>query len=208
MSNSYYNNTTGLERGAKVRSNDINSRMDLIEDGFDGVEVDIDANAVAIDALTPGNAATALYLVRRNADNTGYEHAEPEAGVGADTFKVRLESGSSEDYLGSLLGFGLAVSSGALKKTGQVEWTSVTTTHTAADGESLLVAGGATVTLPASPAAGATVRFSPGGDWEASNATVSRNSLKIMGASEDLTLNRNVGFSLVYKDATDGWRIA
>ena len=69
---------------------------------------------------------------------------------------------------------------------------------------------GFTLTLPGSPVAGDYVSVTDGaGTFAAKNLTIGRNSLKIMGLAENLTINENyAAFSLVYSDATNGWRIA
>lgn len=68
-----------------------------------------------------------------------------------------------------------------------------------------VTAAGTTQTLPASPPTGATVAIHVGAF---SNTTVGRNSLKIMGLSEDMTLDvPNKTTTLVYSGATTGWII-
>ena len=66
-----------------------------------------------------------------------------------------------------------------------------------------------TVTLPASPSAGAIVALSDyTGTWETNNITVGRNSSNINGAAADLILNsNNTTATLIYVDATEGWRV-
>jgi len=71
--------------------------------------------------------------------------------------------------------------------------------------------GGAfTVTLPAAPAEGDIVSFTDGAStFDTNNLTIGRNALKIMGLAEDMTVStRYAAFSLVYSNATNGWRIA
>lgn len=69
---------------------------------------------------------------------------------------------------------------------------------------------GFTLTLPASPIAGDYVKITDGsGNFATNNLTIARNGLKIMGLSENLTVELNyAAFTLVYSDATNGWRIA
>lgn len=63
-----------------------------------------------------------------------------------------------------------------------------------------------TITLPASPAAGASVGVSIGGSFTAT--TIGRNGQNIMGLAEDLTIDKaNVSVLFKYVDATRGWRI-
>jgi hypothetical protein len=65
---------------------------------------------------------------------------------------------------------------------------------------------GLTITLPASPAASATVGVSIGGSF--TNTTIGRNGQNIMGLAENLTIDRaNVSVLFKYVDATRGWRI-
>lgn len=115
----------------------------------------------------------------------------------------------------------LVVVSGAVKElpngdtvagAGAIAWQIKTTTYTAAAGEAILAdtSGGAwTLTLPASPSANDVVRVADyAGTFATNNLTVARNSLKIMGLSEDMTVSdNNVAFTLTYVDATEGWRL-
>lgn len=91
-------------------------------------------------------------------------------------------------------------------------WVIKTTTYTAAAGEAIMAdtSGGAwTLTLPASPSANDVVRVADyAGTFATNNLTVARNSLKIMGLSEDMTVSdSNASFTLTYIDATEGWRL-
>ena len=64
-----------------------------------------------------------------------------------------------------------------------------------------------TMTLPASPSIGDTVSIIDyAGTFDSNNCTVGRNSEKIHGADEDLTVaTERAAFSLVYTDGTQGW---
>jgi hypothetical protein len=66
-----------------------------------------------------------------------------------------------------------------------------------------------TVTLPAAPSAGDIVALSDyTGTWTTNNLTVGRNSSNINGAASDLILNgNNTTATLIYVDATEGWRV-
>lgn len=61
-----------------------------------------------------------------------------------------------------------------------------------------------TLTLPASPSAGDSIKVSNRSG--VATATIARNSEKIMGAAEDLTLDKlNAGFELIYSGSAQGW---
>lgn len=68
---------------------------------------------------------------------------------------------------------------------------------------------GITVTLPANPSKGDTIRFvDVANTFDTNNLTIARNGLPIMGGAADLTVNtEGAAFDLVYYDATQGWRI-
>ena len=70
-------------------------------------------------------------------------------------------------------------------------------------------AGAQTVNLPASPQVGDQVSLLDlAGTFNTNNLTIGRNSLKIMGLEEDMTVDtENTGLQLVYTGSTYGWRI-
>ena len=69
--------------------------------------------------------------------------------------------------------------------------------------------GATTVNLPASPLAGDQVSFVDlAGTFDSNNLTIGRNSLKIMGLTEDLVIStENAGIQLVYTGSTHGWKL-
>lgn len=96
---------------------------------------------------------------------------------------------------------------------GGITWTHITSSQaaTASNGYSCDTSGGAiTLTLPGSPAVGDVVAFTDGaGTFNTNALTFARNSLKIMGRSENMTVNTQyAGAQLVYDGATNGWRLA
>jgi hypothetical protein len=69
-----------------------------------------------------------------------------------------------------------------------------------------VIASGLTITLPSSPATGASVGVSIAGTF--TDTVIARNGESIMGLTEDLTIDRgHLSVLLKYVDATRGWRI-
>jgi len=63
-----------------------------------------------------------------------------------------------------------------------------------------------TLTLPASPSSGDSIKISNRSGVE--TCVLARNGNKILGAAENLTLDTaSASFELVYTDATNGWVI-
>jgi hypothetical protein len=67
-----------------------------------------------------------------------------------------------------------------------------------------------TMTLPASPSIGDFVKIIDyAGTFDSNTCTIGRNSEKIAGASEDMTVTtERAGLTLVYVDSTQGWLLA
>jgi hypothetical protein len=91
-------------------------------------------------------------------------------------------------------------------------WIIKSTAYTSSANDRIFVdtsAGAVTITLPASPALGDTVRFiDKSGTFSTYNLTVARNGQKIMGDSVDMIVDtNNAAFNLVYSDDTSGWRL-
>ena len=90
-------------------------------------------------------------------------------------------------------------------------WRTVSAAETVQPGAQLLVntsSGAATITIPASPAAGDEVTFLDARyTFDTNNLTVGRNSSNIVNAAADLTVaTEGAGFTLVFSgDATVGW---
>ena len=66
-----------------------------------------------------------------------------------------------------------------------------------------------TITLPSAPLVGDQVRFLDlAGTFGTNNLTIGRNSLKIMGLTEDMVVSKNnASFGFVYTGSTYGWKL-
>jgi len=94
---------------------------------------------------------------------------------------------------------------------GSNPWTRKTTTYTASAGDQLIAdtsGGSFTITLPASPSEGDSVKIGDGGDWDTHNLTVARNGSNMEGNADNFILDlKGVIVEFVYEDATDGWQV-
>jgi len=91
-------------------------------------------------------------------------------------------------------------------------WASTSTSITIAANDRYFVdttSGAITITLPASPQTGDQVSLLDlAGTFDTNNLTIGRNSLKIMGLTEDLVISQeNAALQLVYTGATHGWKL-
>jgi hypothetical protein len=97
----------------------------------------------------------------------------------------------------------------ALLAAGGIPWIIKTTTYTAETKNAIVAdtSGGAwTLTLPASPLAGAYVQLLDGGNWFTNNLTVARNGQTIEGDAEDLVINiGNIAVDIVFDGTT--WQV-
>ena len=85
------------------------------------------------------------------------------------------------------------------------DWAIKTGTYTAVDKDQLIAnsASDFTITLPASPSAGATVVVKNVG---AGTVTIARNGSNIEGSAQDGTLESTKGMQVVYVGSTPGWK--
>ena len=118
--------------------------------------------------------------------------------LGASGDTINLASGASQT------GFG---------RTGTVDWdtTKKTSAFTAVNGDGFFIdtsSAAITMTLPASPSAGDIVAFKDyAGTFTTNNLTIARNGSNLDGSAVDKTINtNNTSMSLIYVDATQGWK--
>jgi hypothetical protein len=132
---------------------------------------------------------------------------EPQCGtnltLGASGDTIIIPSGATISNQGTAAGFG---------PTGAVSWntTKVTTGFTAVTGVGYFAdttSAAFTITLPATPAAGAVVGISDyANTFATNNLTVGRNSSNIGGVANNAILSTNgLSVTFVYVDATQGW---
>ena len=111
------------------------------------------------------------------------------------------------------IGSGLSLTSGILTATGSggpgptLSYTTTATSKTLANNEVCTVtAATKTITLPSSPATGSQVGVSIAGAF--TDTIIARNSSNIMSLAENMTVDKAyISLTLIYIDATRGWRI-
>jgi hypothetical protein len=88
-------------------------------------------------------------------------------------------------------------------------WTRVTSNYTANTNQQIIAdtsTGAFTITLPASPTTGNSVRITDGYDWSANNLSIARNGSTIETQFDDLVLNlKGVTVELIYDGGT--WQV-
>lgn len=117
----------------------------------------------------------------------------PSSASGFEPASTEFVQRAMAGYAGSALGLVLGIYTGTAV-------TLVPGIHAALNSVATV-----TVTLPATPTAGATVAVTPMNGLYSN--VIARNGEKIMGLSEDLTLDApNATFTLRYIDSANGWR--
>ena len=123
-----------------------------------------------------------------------------------DIARLAVSDGSNGQFLrtngSGTLSFGSVASDSGRAYS---DWAIKTGTYTAVDKDQLIANSGSdfTITLPASPSAGATVIVKNVG---AGTVTIARNGSNIEGAAQDGTLESTKGMQVVYVDGTLGWK--
>lgn len=108
---------------------------------------------------------------------------------------------SSHAYMGNTINF-----AGAVQASGAHAVNVISSNTTASSRNLYVLTATLTLTLPASPSNGDSVKISNRSG--VATATIGRNSEKIMGAAEDLTIDRlNAGFEMIYTGSAQGWVI-
>jgi hypothetical protein len=125
-----------------------------------------------------------------------------QLGDSGDT--ITIPAGATITNNGTQTGFG---------RTGTVDWdtTAKTASFTAVSGNGYFVnttSAAVTMTLPATPSAGDIVAFKDyASTFATNNLTIARNGSNLDSTAGDATINtNNTSMSLVYVDATQGWK--
>lgn len=189
--------------------------IDYVEDAADNVENNateaLDSAAAAAvsasDAEASATQTAATAAVTKWISGTSYTEGDCVwSPTDRQTYRRKVTGGGTTDPSADSTNWQIITSNG------RPAWLLKTTTYTAAANEAIMVdtSGGAwTLTLPASPSANDVVHVADyAGTFATYNLTVARNSQKIMGLSEDMTVSdNNAAFTLTYIDATKGWTI-
>ena len=161
-----------------------------------------EATALSATATANGIAATAnTALSAANAAAATANSASTTANAISATANSALSTANSAT---STANSALSVANAALPA---YTVTTTATSKTLSNRERCTVtAAGLTITLPASPSAGAEVAVTVVA--AITNTIIARNGQNIMSLAEDLTIDRaDVTVTLLYVDATRGWRI-
>ncbi len=172
----------------------------LVSEGL--ITRDVDTDRVGINSITPDS----LLDVRGTITGTDYSGD----GSALSGIVTSIVAGTNITLTGGPIGIVTINSSGG-GGGGSNPWTRKTTSYTSAVGDQLIAdtSGGVyTITLPASPSEGDSIKIGDGGDWETNNLTVARNGSNIEGSADDFILNlKGIIVEFVYEDSTDGWQV-
>ncbi len=136
----------------------------------------------------------------------------PNSKISVNTVETHSGSTLTIGKSGDTVSLGSGASASGFSKAGAVNWQSAikTSNFTAASGEGYFVnttSGAITVTLPASPSAGAIVAIKDyAGTFATNNLTIARNGSNIQGSANDSIIETNrASVVLVFADSTKGW---
>jgi hypothetical protein len=175
-----------------------------------------DANGIEVVLITAHTASSDTFTVTRGQEGTtarsfaaGSVFGIRMTSADGDTFVAKQDALVSGTNIKTVNGDSL-LGSGNLAVSGGLEYSVKTANYTAVDKQGVLAdtSGGAfTVTLPATPSAGAQVVVADAGNnWGTNNLTVGRNSSTIGGLAEDLVCNiTGASVQFVYDGTT--WEV-
>jgi hypothetical protein len=175
-----------------------------------------DANGIEVVLITAHTAGSDTFTVTRGQEGTtarsfaaGSVFGIRMTSADGDTFVAKQDALVSGTNIKTVNGDSL-LGSGNLAVSGGLEYSVKTANYTAVDKQGVLAdtSGGAfTVTLPATPSAGAQVVVADAGNnWGTNNLTVGRNGSTIGGLAEDLVCNiTGASVQFVYDGTT--WEV-
>jgi len=196
MGTGYVRNDTGnnIADGNVINASDLDGEFDAIvsafnasnghsHDGSTGEGPQINTDGIADDAVTADKIA----------DNS------------VDIARLNVSDGSANQFL-QTDGAGTLTFADAT-----LQWSVITANTTGEANRGYFVdsnTAAITVTLPASPSTGDTLRIADLGNASTNNITIGRNGEKINGTADDLTVaTDNSAFALAYSNSTYGWRL-
>jgi len=191
--------------------------QDVLEDLDDAITAvggtptaaDVTADTSSIAASSAGNVQDVLEDL--DAAITAVGGTPTAADVSADTSSINHSSGANvQAVLGDFDSALDSLDASIINLTHN--WVIITSAYTASDGDLILAdtSGGAfSITLPASPSTGDTIKFIDAkGTYQTNNLTILRNSENILGTADDLTCNiEDAKFSMTYTDSVEGWKV-
>ena len=181
----------------------VDGSIDLVHMSVNSIDSDqyvdgsIDAAHIATDAVTTAKIAANAVTNAEVATTVFTGQSAITEVADADVILVYDDSASAYKKV-TKANFG-----------GGIKWSEKTSAFTAVKMEGYLINTGSavTATLPASPVIGQEVRLIDAtGQAATNNITVARNSEKIQGVAENLTISTNrAAICLVYYNSTHGW---
>jgi hypothetical protein len=184
-------NALGAATTLKVGTSPNITQVEVTGSGSATDTIDFDVNGVEI-------AQIGAQYIKVPSGDTASRPGSPVNGY----IRYNTETGAFEGYVsGQWSGIG-----------GGNPWSIKTSPYTSVNNDRLFVdttSGAVTITLPATPNIGDTVRIiDAAGTFHTNNLTVARNGSRIMGDLADLTVDtQNAAFSLVFCSSTYGWRL-
>jgi hypothetical protein len=173
------------------------------DDGVNKVQINGSIAASGFEGTLTGNAESASQLqtartIALSGDVTGSASFDGSANA---TITATVADNSHNHTIANITGLQTALDG---KKNST--WLTKTANYTASAGDQILAdttSSAFTITLPASPQAGASVVIADGNDWGVNNLTVARNGSTIEGTAEDVILDvQNITASFVYSGTT------
>ena len=186
-----------IDGGTDIGANLADADLFIVDDGAGGTNRKVAASRIATYVGASAGAFSIANLDIDGGTDIGEDLVDADLFIvdnGAGGTNRKVAASRIKTYIG-----------------GGTQWQSVkTSNYTASAGEGVFMnttSGALTLTLPASPTIGDEVSFVDyAGTFDSNNLTIARNSSKIHGADEDLTVSvERAANTLVFTDSTQGW---